>query len=714
MTLSRAAKILSHFVRKEASWFSGLLILGVGFGIVAIYYFGTPSVKNVTDYPFKQTTILYDRSGTHELYRLFDEENRIVIPHSAIPDTIRLATIASEDANFYSHHGIDPLAIIRAIKINVSKGDIEQGASTITQQLARTLFLTRDRTFDRKIKEAFLAIKIDSHVSKEKILDLYLNAVPYGSNAYGIEAAAETFFHKKAYDLTLDESALLSVLPNAPSRLSPYGNFRSELRSRQIDVLQKMQRFGFITDQKFKIAIATDIFEKIKPLERPIFAPHFVFYVLDALKKQYDSERLQTEGWKILTTLDYDLQQAAELAVEHGAAKNISRGASNAALVALDPQSGEVLAMVGSKNYFDTRIDGNVNVTTSPRQPGSAFKPFAYATAFEKGYQPETPIFDTPINFGPDGSGRNYIPRNYDGRFHGLLTMRQALAMSLNVPAVQTLALAGIDDTIKLATRLGITTLTDPKRYGLALVLGGAEVKPIEMANAFSVFSQEGIRYAINPIKKIISQKDGDFLSEKISQGTRVLDVDIARKINSILSDNAARTPIFGSNSPLAFPSGIAVAAKTGTTQNFRDAWTVGYTPAITTAVWAGNNDNRPMHAGADGIFVAAPIWREFMNIALQRFPKTGFVPYIASSIQKNIQTINPDNELPGTKTVYLNKKTGREVSPEKAKKLEKKGFLAIQTGFNTPDENNLSDTSGTGMTSLKDVLNFYAHLKNP
>lgn len=632
-----------------------------------IYFFGTPGIANIAGYPLRQASILYDRTGTIELYRFYDEENRIIVPHSAISDNMRLATIASEDMRFYSHHGIDPLAMIRAFRVNLEKGGISQGASTITQQLARNLYLTRERTIERKIREVFLAIKIDRELSKDTILDLYLNTVPYGSNAYGIETAAETFFRKDASDLTIDESALLAVLPNAPTFLSPYGNYPDNLKRRQQDILHKMNRLGFITDEELETALSTDVFAKVKPLERPILAPHFVFYTLETLEAEYGRDRLQTEGMKIYTTLDYDLQLAAETAVKQGAERNISRGASNAGLVALNPKSGEVLAMVGSKDYFNRDIDGNVNITTRARQPGSAFKPFAYSTAFEKGFQPETRVYDRPINFGPDGSGRDYIPRNYDGRFHGLLTFRQALSMSLNVPAVQVLALAGIEDTIRLATRLGITTLTDPKRYGLSLVLGGAEVKPIEMAGAFSVFSQEGIRHDITPISKIVDRGGMEIERKENQEGARVLDPDIARKINSILSDNQARTPIFGAKSPLAFPAGVQVAAKTGTTSNFRDAWTVGYTPSIAVAVWAGNNDNRPMKAGADGVFVAAPIWRQFVNAALERFPETGFAPY-----ERKIAASDPAlKKLVSTKTIYIDKKTGKEISKKKAKKLK-------------------------------------------
>jgi len=658
---------MKHSLGWEITWIVSLSISGVFFGILAIYFFGTQSIKNITNLPLKQTTIFYDRTGTHELYRLYSEENRIVIRHDDIPDSIRFATIASEDANFYTHQGIDILAILRALVIDIKSKEIKQGGSTITQQLARSLYLTRERTVQRKIREMFLAVKIDNHLSKDEIIDLYLNTVPYGSNAYGIETASQTFFGKDAHDLTLEESAFLAALPNAPTYFSPYKDHTKELIERQRNILMKMYELKSINKQELDTALTVDMTTKVVPLKRPIIAPHFVFYVIDQLKTMYSKEKLQIAGLKIYTTLDFDLQTTAESAIQNGVKRNLARGATNAGLVALDSKTGEVLAMVGSKDYFDVSIDGSVNITISARQPGSAFKPFAYATAFGKGFQPESPIIDRPINFGPDGSGRPYIPRNYDGKFHGLLTMRQALAMSLNVPAVQTLALAGITDTINLTMRLGITTLTDPKRYGLALVLGGAEVKPIDMASAFSVFSQDGIRHTIKPVLKIIDRYGEESIqTENNPDGTRVLDADIAQKINSILSDNVARTPIFGAHSPLAFPLGTVVAAKTGTTQNFRDAWTVGYTPSIAVAVWAGNNDNHPMYDGADGVFVAAPIWREFMNTALVRFPQTGFTAYTPriSPPQKNT--------FLGTSTViYFDKKTGREISPEKAKKMK-------------------------------------------
>lgn len=688
----------------EVFFFSGLAILGTFIGLSAIYFYGTPSIEHIREYPFRLPSILYDRTGTQELYRLYDEENRIIIAHDAIPDSLRLATIASEDTQFYTHKGVDPFSILRAFVANLESGRVKQGGSTITQQLARALFLNNERTLIRKIREALLAIKIDRALTKDEILDLYLNTIPYGANAYGVEVAAETFFHKHASELSLDESALLAALPNAPTYYSPYKDHSTELKDRQRNILGKMRTLGFITREEAVRALHTDTLLSVTPRAETIVAPHFVFSVLDELEQQYSLEDLRTKGLKIITTLDLGLQEAAEKAVHEGAAKNIARGASNAALVALDAKTGDVLAMVGSKDYFDQSIDGNVNVTMEKRQPGSAFKPFAYATAFSKGFQPETPIYDTPINFGPDGSGHNYIPRNYDGKFHGLLTMRQALAMSLNVPAVQTLVLAGVTDTINLATAMGITTLTDPKRYGLSLVLGGAEVRPIDMANAFSVFGQEGRTHKTTGIASVFDRDGTAITFHEPSPSEQVLDPEVARKINSILSDNAARTPIFGSHSPLAFPAGVTVAGKTGTTQNFRDAWTVGYTPSIAVAVWAGNNDNRPMHGGADGIFVAAPIWRAFIDAALKRFPETGFTAYHEEGTKRAITIALPDK-----KTIYIDKKTGREIPESKAKKMKKNRVEKYTVGDGNTSGETLPDTAPL---TLSDIQNMYK--KNP
>ena len=627
-----------------------------------------PAASQLVTRKIAQTSTIYDRSGENILYELHGEENRKIIKHNEIPDFIRIATIATEDANFYRHIGIDPFAIMRALKVNLQNNGVRQGGSTITQQLARGAFLTPERTMKRKFLEAIFAFKIERHYSKAEILDQYLNQVPYGANSYGVQAASETYFGKNAKDLTLDEAAFLAALPKAPSYYSPYNVHHSELRDRQKNILERIGDLKLASIDEVENALVVDTFKKVKDHRQPIKAPHFVFFVLEQLEKKYGKEFIETGGLRIETSLNYEMQTLGEEIVSRGAERNIARGATNAALVAIDPKNGDILTMVGSKDYFDSTIDGQVNIATSQRQPGSSFKPFAYAHAFELGYQPETKILDAQTNFGPDGGGRNYIPRNYDGKFHGLLTMRETLSQSLNVPAVKTLYLASIDGTIELAHRMGITTLNDRKRYGLSLVLGGGEVKLLDMTSAFSVFAAEGMRSPARSVIKIVD-RSGKILEESKNEPQQVLDVQVARKINSILSDNVARTPIFGPRSSLILDDGRIVAAKTGTTQEFRDAWTVGYTPSVAVGVWAGNNNNRPMKAGADGVFVAAPIWKEYMQKILINQPKETFIAYDTFKQDKPVQIAGQANMQ--AVVTYYRKSSGKKISAERAAKAD-------------------------------------------
>ncbi len=702
--LPRKNKSRFYYVKQITLGFldAFLVVILVTLGFVAwVYYSATPAASQLVDRKIAQTSVMYDRTGEKTLYEMHGEENRKIISHSEIPDIMREATVATEDANFYRHFGVDPLAIMRALKINLQNNGIRQGGSTITQQLARSAFLTPERTMKRKFLEAIFALKIERHYTKDEILDQYLNQVPYGANAYGIETASQTYFGKNAKELTLDEAAFLAALPKAPSYYSPYNTHHDAIIERTKSIIQRMGDLEMISASETQEALKVDTLAKIKPSLQPIFAPHFVFFVLEKLEKQYGKDFLQTGGLKIYTTLDVDMQNIGEEVVEIGAQKNIARGANNAGLVAVDPKTGDILTMVGSKNFFDPTIDGQVNIATAQRQPGSSFKPFAYAHAFELGYQPETMILDAQTNFGPDGSGRPYIPRNYDGKFHGLLPMRSTLAMSLNVPAVKVLYLASIDGTLDLAHRMGITTLNDRKRYGLSLVLGGGEVKLLDMTSAFSVFATEGMRNPVQSVLKIVD-RGGKIYEQEELKSERVMDVQIARKISSILSDNVARTPIFGAHSPLILED-RPVAAKTGTTSQFRDAWTMGYTPSITVGVWAGNNDNRPMKDGADGVFVAAPIWHDFMTRVLANKPVETFVAY--DSYKQN------DTKIAGAgvqaKITYYNNKTGKKISEEKAqktdpKKVDKK-IEYISTNF---EQNSIpKDAFSIAMPSLNDPM---------
>ncbi len=626
---------------KTLSWSLILVVFPLILGtlLVGFFLFYVPSINDFTDVVRGETSVLYDRTGEHILYQIHGEENRKPVNHDDMPNAIRLATIAIEDENFYNHYGVDPRAIFRALRVNIEEGGFEQGASTITQQLARSVVLSREKTIERKVIEALLAVKLDFFLSKEEILDRYLNQVPYGSNSYGVEAASETFFDKPARDLTLGESTLLAALRNAPTLYSPYGNNTNALIKRQQLIINKLLKNGWISKDEAHAAINENALQKVAPLKRAITAPHFVFAVLEELEQEYGRDTLEHTGLHIYTTLDLEAQQKAEEVVQKGSVKNLEWGASNAALVALDAEKGEILAMVGSKDYFSKDIDGKVNVAMSPRQPGSSFKPLVYATAFEKGYQPETMLFDLPMSFGPDGQGNEYEPQNYDGKTHGIVSMRQALSNSLNIPAVQTQYLAGIDNTLNQVKRMGLVSLGDKNRYGLSLVLGSGEASLYQMANAYSVFSQEGLYQKASGVLRV-EDRDHKMIKEHTLSNQRVLSTETARKISSILSDNKARSMVFGGNTPLAYPAG-GVAAKTGTTQEFRDAWTLGFTRRVAVGVWVGNNDNTPMKSGADGVFVAAPIWRNYMDYLLTRFPVTGFTEYQKVESDKPLLTSN-------------------------------------------------------------------------
>jgi 1A family penicillin-binding protein len=608
--------------------FLGLFGAGVLFTAAIFIYFAKdlPSANSVDAKLIAQSTKIYDRSGQHLLYDVHGEEKRTVIPFDQIPDNVKYATIALEDQTFYTHHGIDPKSILRSVFKDVVKGGAAQGGSTITQQFIKQTLLTSEKTITRKIKEVILAIELEQKYSKDEILAMYLNQIPYGSSAYGIEAAAQTFFGKSAKDLTLPEAALLASLPNAPTFYSPFGSHIDALAGRKSSALQKMADQGYITQEQADEAKSVNVIGEISPKQDNIAAPHFVMYVKDYLEQKYGEQAVEQGGLKVYTTLDWDKQQAAEKAVSEGAAKNVSQNASNAALVAMDPKTGQILAMVGSKNYFDKSIDGQVNVALAQRQPGSSFKPYVYLTAFTKGYTPETLLYDVPTNFSTD-EGKDYKPLNYDGKFHGPLQMKNALAMSLNVPAVKTLYLAGVKDSISLAKGLGLKGLNEPDRYGLSLVLGGGEVTLLDHVDAYAGLATGGIHHDKTAILKI-QDKDGETLEEyKDNSGQRAVDEKYVAMLDYIMSTNDFRAPTFGENNPFKFVD-RPVAAKTGTTNEFRDGWAMGFTPSIAVGVWAGNNNNTSMKVGADGIVVAAPIWRSFMNFALGNSPVEQFPKY--------------------------------------------------------------------------------------
>lgn len=617
------------------SWKGFWKFLGIGAIAAVVLVLGTfaffakdlPDAGGVSNRAVTESTKIYDRTGDHLLYDIHGEEKRTQIQFKDMPESIRFATISLEDQNFYHHPGFDVKGLINAVLSNILHSGSGRGGSTITQQFVKNSILTDERSITRKIKELILAIEIELKFSKDEILAMYLNEIPYGSNAYGIEAAAQTFFGKSASDLSLDESALLASLPQAPSYYSPYGNHTDALRGRQMYALTQMEKLGYISAEQADAAKEINIMAKIKPVSENISAPHFVMYVKEYLEKTYGLQALEQGGLKVYTTLDWDKQQIAELAVREGADSNTKKyKAENASLVAMDPRTGQILAMVGSKNYFDKSIDGQVNVAIRPRQPGSSFKPFVYLTAFKKGYTPEAQIWDVDINFSTD-SEKDYNPKNYDGKNHGLLQMKDALAMSLNVPAVETLYLAGVQDSITTAKALGITTLNKPDDYGLSLVLGGGEVTLLDHTDAYGALATGGIHHDKVAILKILDSTGKTLEEFKNDPGQRVIDEKYVAMLDYIMSTNSLRAPVFGTNNPFAF-SDRPVAAKTGTTNEWRDGWAMGYTPSLVAGVWAGNNDNSIMAQGADGIYVAAPIWRKFMDGVLKNYTVENFPKY--------------------------------------------------------------------------------------
>jgi len=606
-----------------------------GLGVFIYYAKDLPRPEKFTERAFIESTKIYDRSGEVLLYELYGEEKREIVSLDKISEYAKQAVIATEDANFYSHHGIDIWGILRAVKINLGLGKPTYGGSTISQQLIRSTFLTLEKSVERKVKEIILTLELERRYSKDQILEWYLNQVPMGINLYGIEAASKTYFNKPSGRLTIAETAILAASIKAPSYYSPFGKHLDNLLGRKDYVINRMAQEGYITQEEAEEAKQQEL--EFAKFSQTIKAPHFVLDVQEYLFETYGKNFLEKKGYKVYTTLDWELQQAAEKAIE----KNIERinnyKAHNASLVAIDPNTGQILAMVGSVDWFgdsypencasgkDCQFDPKLNVATYRigRQPGSAFKPFVYVTAFQNGYYAEDTVVDELTNFGVWGN-KEYIPQNYDGLFRGRVTLRQALSQSLNVPSIKVLlGLAGLPESIETAKKCGITTLKESASfYGPAIVLGGGEVRLIDMVSAYGVFATEGKKYPSVSILRI-EDSNGNIVEQNKKTPRRVLEKESTRILNSILSDNDARAPMFGRNSQLYFPN-YQVAAKTGTTNNYRDAWTIGYTPNIVAGVWVGNNDNTEMKA-KPSVTIAGPIWRAFMTKALLKFPKENF-----------------------------------------------------------------------------------------
>ncbi len=696
-----------HYFRNLMLFLTGGAILLIALTLIYLATLKIPDFSSFEERKISSSTKIYDRTGEILLFDIHQDIKRTIVPFDKINNNVKNATIAIEDAEFYKHKGIRPLSILRAILANITGVGKTQGGSTITQQLVKNTLLTQKKTYTRKIKEWILAIKIEKVFSKEEILAFYLNEAPYGGNIYGVEEASKTYFNKNAADLTLGESAYLAAIPQSPTVLSPYGKNKGRLDERKNLVLSRMKELGIINTEEYEKARNENVV--FQPLANSgIKAPHFVFFIREYLEEKYGVEVIENGGLKVITTLNAELQQKAETIVKEGALKNEKDwGGSNAALVAIDPKTGQILTMVGSRDYFDKEIDGAFNIATADRQPGSSFKPFIYATAFKKGFTPDTVLFDVPTEFntgctvyGKALPGKNqkdcYSPDNYDNAFRGPMSLRDALAQSINIPAVKLFYLAGTNDSMNMAEDLGITTLKDRSRYGLTLVIGGGEAKLIEMTSAYGVFANNGIK---NPYTGIlqVENNNGEILEEYKQQEQEVLSKNVALTVSDVLSDNKARIPTFGANSPLYIP-GYDVAAKTGTTNNNKDAWIIGYSPTIVAGVWAGNNDNKPMKKG--GSALAGPIWNKFMQEALKVVPKEQFEkPDLVNDIKNTKPAIR--GMWQGGESYFIDKISGKlatELTPKET--LEEKTITNVKSILYWVDRENILGPAPTNPTS--------------
>jgi len=597
-----------------------------------------PSPSQIENYRAGLSTHLYSRDGKL-LYEIYREENRTPVKLSLLPQYVKQATISIEDKDFYNHKGVSLFGgVLRALKENLLKPKL-QGGSTITQQLVKSALLTPERTITRKVKEIILALLVERRYSKEQILEMYLNQVPYGGTAWGIEEASRMYLNKSATKLTLAEAALLAGLPQAPSLYSPYANPKAA-KARQLQVLSQMLEEGYINREQYEKAKSAKL--NVQAPKSQIKAPHFVFYVKQLLEQEYGEKTVQEGGLRVYTTLDYSIQKAAENILKEELDKLESYNVGNGAILVTRPSTGEILAMVGSRNFFEGTY-GAYNVTTALRQPGSSIKPLTYTLALKNGMTAGSILVDAPTAFGVPGS-EIYRPVNYDGQFHGNVPVRYALANSYNIPAVKALESVGVSNFINFAKNLGIQNWqADPSRYGLSLTLGGGEVTMLELATAFGTLRNLGARVDLNPVNKI-ENTSGRILFNNDHTAQRVLGEEEPFIISDILSDNLARTPAFGANSPLNFGNGL-VSVKTGTTDEKKDNWTIGFTrPTLSSqygdvlvAVWVGNNDNTPMNPNlASGITGAAPIWRRVMErLVDQAFLKESL--YTPSQIEKKI-----------------------------------------------------------------------------
>jgi 1A family penicillin-binding protein len=711
------AGVFRFLTNKFVLGFSAVMLVSVAFAITYLLK-DLPSPQNLASGEnFAVSTQIFDRNG-ELLYEIFGDENRIPITLEELPEHVLQATISIEDQRFYSHHGFDLVGIFRAIRNNL-RGQSVEGGSTITQQLVKNALLTPERSLDRKVKEAVLAVLTELMYSKKEILEMYLNYISYGGTAVGIESAAQRYFGISARELTVAQAALLAGLPQAPSRYSPFGSNPQAAKNRQADVINAMVRDGYLTKAQAEEAKAEALYFALSTTD--IKAPHFVFYVRDLLYEQFGVERVEKGGLRVTTTLDLKLQNAAQASVSAEIATLNRHNVSNGAALVTKPNTGEILAMVGSKNYFDSENDGQVNVTIAQRQPGSSIKPLVYATAFQDDtLNPGTVLLDIPTCF-EIANQTDYCPRNYDGGFRGPVTVRESLGNSYNIPAVKSILTIGVDRFIQQANAMGITTWKDPSRYGPSLALGAGEVKMIDLAQAFGVLANQGVKVPLSPILKIEDYRGNELFNLNIEKRladlaelsefegttagelTRVMDRAPAYLVSHIMQDNKARSAAFGPRSKLVIPNQI-VSAKTGTTNDLKDNWTVGFTPEFLTITWVGNNDNTPMNRFiVSGVTGAAPIFNDIMSYILQdREPvwqekpadvssagvcATGFPPQPGDNCQVRYTELfwelsKPSKAGTVVREVWVNRDTGL---PHRAGESEDNLELRTHTFFEDP-----------------------------
>lgn len=620
----KRSKLIAKFAKFAFLGVIGLFLLS--FVVFPLFAFSLPTPDKIVRKEGFSTKIL-DRNG-EVLYDIYSDQRRTPVPLDQIPLYLRQGIIAVEDKNFYKHEGFDPTGMFRAVFNIFTKGQI-QGGSTLTQQLVKNVLLSPERTIFRKVKEFILATQIERKYSKDEILQMYLNEAPYGGTAWGVESAAEIYFGKSVKDLNLVESAVLAGMPQRPSKFSPYSSTPDAYIDRTTHVLRRMREDDYISKEQEQEAVAQLPGVEFQARGASFKAPHFVQYVQQILEERYGESVVEQGGLRVTTTLDLTLQEAAEAIVREEIEKVESQNITNGAAIVVNPETGEILAMVGSKNFNDPNYDGQFNVVTQGlRQPGSAIKPITYATAFKEGYSPSTLLMDVPTTF-PGGEGQpDYKPENYDGKYRGPIQLRYALGNSINVAAVKLVALVGIKDTLSTAYDLGITSLKPDtetlRRVGLSLTLGGGEVKLLDLTSAYSAFVNKGFKAEPVSILKV-EDSDGKVLEEvKPEKGKRVLSEEQAYLISDILSDNASRTMIFGANSLLNI-SGKNVMVKTGTTNDKRDNWAIGGNSNAMVGVWVGNNDFTPMKQVASGVSGATPIWRRILLEALKDKPNVSF-----------------------------------------------------------------------------------------